>query len=233
MTTAPLPELTPKVLLADPDIDSHVLYAQVLGLKEREITHATEGRDALVKALEYPFALVITEIRLSYIDGYALCKVLRHDSATRNTPIMVVTADARPAALERALRAGADVALAKPVTDVVFTEAQRLILRTRDLRDRSGRARLKVAALLDKSKSLLRSGKAPTAARRHKRYGTTQPPITPPSLRCPSCDRHLNYEFSHIGGVTAREPEQWDYYTCSGPCGQFQYRQRTRKLRQL
>ena len=33
-----------------------------------------------------------------------------------------------------------------------------------------------------------------------------------------------------VGGVSARDPEQWDYYTCPGACGQFRYRQRTRKL---
>ena len=233
MTTARLPDLAPKILLADPDSDSHSLYAQVLGLKEIEITHATDGRNALVKALEYPFALIITETGVPFLDGYSLCEVLRQDSATSTTPIMVVTADARPASLARALRAGADVALAKPVTDVVFSEANRLLLQSRELRDRSHRATLEGATLLDESQSLLKPGKAPkvTKIRVHRRYDTAQPPITPPLVLCPSCDRPLNYEFSHIGGVTARDAEQWDYYTCSGPCGRFQHRQRTRKLR--
>jgi hypothetical protein len=33
--------------------------------------------------------------------------------------------------------------------------------------------------------------------------------------------------------VSDRHPEQWDYYACSGPCGSFQYRQRTRSLRRI
>ena len=52
------------------------------------------------------------------------------------------------------------------------------------------------------------------------------------SERCPTCDRPLVYERSHIGGVTERFSEQWDYYTCTG-CGPFQYRQRTRALRSV
>jgi two-component system chemotaxis response regulator CheY len=55
----------------------------------------------------------------------------------------------------------------------------------------------------------------------------------PPELLCPSCDRALTYEHSHIGGVSNRHPEQWDYYVCSASCGTFQYRQRTRKLRRV
>jgi CheY-like chemotaxis protein len=234
VTTVPLPRLAPKVLLADPDIDSHLLYARLLGLEEIEITHATDGRNALVKALEYPFLLIITETRVPFLDGYSLCEILRHDGATIIMPIMVVTADARPASLERALRAGADVALAKPVTEVMSSEAHRLMLRSRDLRDPSARP-LEVTTLLDKSQSRLQSGKPlkVTQSRRHRRYDTAQPPIAPPDVLCPSCHRPLNYEFSYIGGVTARDSEQWDCYTCSGPCGRFEHRQRTRRLRHV
>jgi hypothetical protein len=40
---------------------------------------------------------------------------------------------------------------------------------------------------------------------------TTPTPATPPaSLMCPSCDRPLAYDRSHIGGVNDRQREQWD-----------------------
>ena len=64
----------------------------------------------------------------------------------------------------------------------------------------------------------------------HQRFTTTAPPAEPPALTCPTCDRPLTYEQSHIGGVSDRHPEQWDDFTCS-TCGTFQYRHRTRKLR--
>jgi CheY-like chemotaxis protein len=235
VTTGRLPTLAPKVLLADPDIDSHLLYSHLLGLKAIEITHTTDGRNALVKALEYPFALIITETCVPFLDGYALCEILRHDGATTTTPIMVVTADARPASLERALRAGADVAFIKPVTDVMCSEAHRLILRSSELRDRSDPSALQFGSLLDTSQSGLRPGKLlkVSQSREHRRYDTAQPPIAPPNVICPSCDLPLTYELSYIGGVTARDSEQWDCYTCSGRCGRFEYRQRTRQLRHV
>ena len=224
---------SPKVLVADPDGDSRELYASLLGLHEHDITHATDGREALVRVLEQPFALVITETQLPLIDGYALCEEIRKDAAIRATPIMVVTADARPAALKRALIAGADVVLAKPCAgDVLSTQAMRLILG--DL-DHGGRQATRErapdpepaasAAVLGKVRGI--------KSRSHKRYDTTEPPVSPPVLRCPSCDRSLTYGSSHVGGVSARDPEQWDYYTCPGECGQFRYRQRTRKLQRV
>jgi hypothetical protein len=69
-------------------------------------------------------------------------------------------------------------------------------------------------------------------AKSHARFSTTAPPAPPPALTCPWCDRSLNYEHSHIGGVSSRHAEQWDYYLCP-TCGSFQYRQRTRQLRRV
>ena len=70
-------------------------------------------------------------------------------------------------------------------------------------------------------------------AKAHLRFETKAPPATPPELICPSCDRPLLYECSHVGGVNTRHSEQWDDYTCSASCGTFVYRHRTRKLRRV
>jgi CheY-like chemotaxis protein len=242
---APASDPLARVLVADADVMSLELYAHALHLSSSEITLAADGRDALVKALEYPFALVITETHLPLIDGYALCDVIRHDAATRDMPIMVVTADARPTSLNQALLAGADVALTKPIVpDVLRAEArqlllsssaERLIKRSRELREQSDHTTVKVSALLRKSDNLLNTGWNARGAltKTHQRYDTTQPPTDPPPLWCPSCHSPLTYEISHVGGVSARLPEQWDDYLCPHGCGRFQYRRRTRKLRAI
>ena len=70
-------------------------------------------------------------------------------------------------------------------------------------------------------------------SREHQRRDTTRPPAPPPALVCPACDWPLGYTKSHIGGVSERNAEQWDYFECARGCGRFQYRQRTRKVRHL
>jgi hypothetical protein len=65
------------------------------------------------------------------------------------------------------------------------------------------------------------------------RHDTTSPAIAPPSLICPQCDQPLAYQRSHVGGVSEKHPEQWDYFQCQAGCGTFQYRERTRKLRKV
>jgi hypothetical protein len=76
------------------------------------------------------------------------------------------------------------------------------------------------------------TGRRKVLVKAHQRQSTTTPPDPPVDLHCPICGRGLHYERTYIGGVSSRHPERWDYFACS-TCGQFQYRFRTRKLRQL
>jgi len=235
MSTAPQPRTTPapKVLVADPDGQSLGLYAEILGAGEYEIYHVTDGREALVKVLEHRFALVIAEAQLPLIDGCALCELIRGDSLIRTMPIIVVTGDPRQTAQRQAFIAGADVVLVKPwAGEELLAQAKRLILR--DLVQPAPTAVSPLEAATEPDAPADSSGRPRgIKSRSHKRYDTSEPPAPPPALRCPSCDRSLSYSFSHVGGVSAREPEQWDYFTCPAACGQFQYRQRTRKLQRV
>jgi CheY-like chemotaxis protein len=224
------------ILVADADAEAARFYRRVLGLTEARLTHVLDGRDALVKALETRFSLIITETRLPYIDGFSLCEVLRSDAATKAIPLIVITADARPSSLERALQAGADAAFAKPCPpETLCAEFRRLDER------RPGVESIATAiTVLDAPVSRpiveLETGREGRVRRmknrRLPRYQTRVPPLAPPSIRCPSCERALTYEWSQIGGVPGAT-EQWDYYRCRGGCAAFQYRHRTRKLRQV
>ena len=212
-----------RVLIADSDDDTRSRCRELLKLAGCDVVDAADGRDALVKALSHRPTVVITETRLPIFDGYALCEVLRRDSITRGVPIVVVTAETRPTELDRARDAGADVVLTKPVPlDALLEEIQRLL--HPEKRNESTTAKRSSARLSNepRRKSLTKA---------HPRFETDAPPATPPTLFCPSCDRPLIYERSHVGGVSSRHPEQWDDYSCPASCGTFVYRQRTRKLR--
>jgi hypothetical protein len=75
------------------------------------------------------------------------------------------------------------------------------------------------------------AGPRRTLKRGLRRQRVEPTPVPPPALVCPTCDRPLTHRRSHVGGVSASYPEQWDYFECPGGCGTFQYRVRTRKLK--
>ena len=58
---------------------------------------------------------------------------------------------------------------------------------------------------------------------------TRNPEVPAPALRCPDCDHPLIYLQTVIGGV--KPLERWDYFQCVR-CGFFEYRDRTRTVRQ-
>jgi two-component system cell cycle response regulator DivK len=225
------------MLLADRDPDTRALYRESLSFAGWQVIEAEDGREALVLVLTRKPALLVTETRLPYLDGYALCEIVRRDTLTHQMSIVVVTGEADPAELERARVAGADAVLVKPcLPDRLIREVDHLRARSRELRANADRARARLHEQLAKSAALLdRSAehRTRTLAFTHARFTSTTPPLEPPPLRCPTCDRPLVYERSHIGGVTDRFSEQWDYYACTAGCGAYQYRQRTRALRSI
>ena len=212
------------VLLVDPDGDTRALYRRSLSAAGYAVDEAEDGRQALVKAVAGHPSFIVTETRLPFIDGYDFCQLVCCDRDMRNVRIVVLSGDAHPALIRRAWSAGADGVLVKPcLPERLIEELQRL--------NGSGTER-EASSVMAKRKMLRATGANRPATRMHERFGTTHPPLSPPALHCPVCDTPLQYEHSHIGGVSDRHSEQWDDFLCPS-CGAFEYRQRTRKLRQV
>ena len=207
-----------RILVAEPDSDTRMLYREFLRGRGSDVVDVVDGRDAMARALSVRPSLVITELRLPIVDGFALCSVLRRDSLTKTVPIVVVTAESRPSEVDRAHAAGADVVLIKPVTpESLLREVDRL---------------LEPPAPESRESEATRSGSPRRSLKKsYLRVTTTTPAMPPPDLWCPRCDQPLHYQRSFVGGVSQRQPEQWDEYGCPGKCGVFEYRHRTRKVR--
>jgi DNA-binding response OmpR family regulator len=212
------------------------MYAEFMRLASWRIEEAAGGPEALAKAIAHHPDVIVTETRLPGINGYDLCGLLRRDLATEQIPVVIVTRDTHNEDLTRAQKAGADAVLVKPFRpEKLLATVRDLLEHSLTLRSRSTAVRSKMANELARSAELLERSRRTTRkfilSHAQFRRDTTTPPITPPVLICPQCDQPLTYTRSHIGGVSERHPEQWDYFECQAGCGTFQYRERTRKLR--
>jgi CheY-like chemotaxis protein len=233
----PLP--TGTALLVDRDDDTRRSYADHLKQSAWATEEAADGREALAKALARRPDVIVTETNLPGISGYDLCSILKRDLATREVPVVMVTGgdDGAGIDMQRAKTAGADAVLIKPcLPDVLQVEIHRVLACSRDLRSRAMVTREKLHEQLARSEKLLtrsRENVRTALSHAYDRHDTTTPPVSPPVLICPRCDQPLMYQRSHIGGVSARHAEQWDYFECAGGCGTFQFRERTRKLKRV
>jgi CheY-like chemotaxis protein len=224
LVPSPIPAEPATILIVEGDADTRALYREIFESRNYSVVEACDGREALIKAFIRTPALVVMEFTLPHVDGCSLIEILRRDRATCTVPVLMITAETAAICLQRARKAGADVTLQKPVAiDRIVSESERLLGTRRD----------------DASEVVIAEGDGPDAAegaprrslsKSFPRCTTTAPLRAPLPLTCPSCDRSLTYQRSHIGGVNAQAAEQWDDYSCTS-CGTFQYRQRTRKLK--
>jgi CheY-like chemotaxis protein len=209
-----------------------------LKLGNWQVDEASDGREALAKAISLRPDVIVTETRLPGINGITLCSLLRQDVATSAIPVVFVTGDAYAADVEQASAAGADLVLIKPcLPERLSAEIRRVITESRRPVAQAVASRQLARVRLEKADEVLSravdSSRRFTLKKAHRRGDTLNPPLAPPSLVCPLCDRPLPYQRSHVGGVSSKHAEQWDYFECASGCGTFQYRARTKKLRKV
>ena len=104
----------PVVLVADDDPDILMLISLTLERDGYEVVAATDGLTALETALDRVPHLVVHDLMMPGIDGYEVTRRLRSEHATRDLPIVVVTAAAEESQAAKALEAGADAYVKKP-----------------------------------------------------------------------------------------------------------------------
>jgi CheY-like chemotaxis protein len=111
------------------------MYTEFLRYHGLAVSPVSDSRTALMLAPQAD--IVVTGMNLDDpVDGVELVSRLRDDDCTRSTPIIVLTACARPRERARAESAGCDVFLLKPcLPDDLLGEVRQLLADTRSQRD--------------------------------------------------------------------------------------------------
>ena len=91
---------------------------------------ATDGHEALAAARASTVDLVISDIDLPEMDGYALCKVLRADEALHGLPVILFASLTDPNEVIRGLEAGANNFLRRPFDGEYLLARVRKVLTT-------------------------------------------------------------------------------------------------------
>jgi CheY-like chemotaxis protein len=105
-----------RVLVADDNPAGRELVRESLAPHVSSIMEASDGRDALAKIRETLPDLVLLDIQMPELDGYAVLREIRSDPALRDVRVVALTAFAMQGDRERALEAGFDDYLTKPVS---------------------------------------------------------------------------------------------------------------------
>jgi DNA-binding response OmpR family regulator len=102
------------VLVADDDPDILDLVTFRLDRAGYEVVQARDGQEALEAALERTPDLCVLDVMMPRLDGYEVTRRLREESATRSVPIILLTARAQEADVQRGFESGATDYVKKP-----------------------------------------------------------------------------------------------------------------------
>ena len=104
-----------RILVAEDEPVNMLLISEVLGKMGFEVIKATNGKEALALLQEHDPQVILMDINMPEMDGYAATRAIRGMAGSqRNIPIIALTADAMKEDIERCMEAGMNDFISKP-----------------------------------------------------------------------------------------------------------------------
>jgi two-component system chemotaxis sensor kinase CheA len=117
---ATAPHLKPsraRLLVVDDAMTVRELQRSILERAGYRVGIAVDGVDAMARLAEGEVDLVLTDVEMPRMDGFALTEAIRAGASTRNVPVLILTSRADEADRQRGLEAGADGYIVKSAFD--------------------------------------------------------------------------------------------------------------------
>ncbi|RQD68876.1 MAG: response regulator [Tindallia sp. MSAO_Bac2] len=105
----------PRILVVDDELTNRKLLNNVLAKEGFQAEMANDGLEALTKAKETPYTIILMDLNMPNLDGFEATKEIHATTANPQTPIIAVTAMDLPNIRERCLEAGMKDVIIKPV----------------------------------------------------------------------------------------------------------------------
>jgi diguanylate cyclase (GGDEF)-like protein len=127
---------TPVVLLVDDEPVNLALIKRRLEWEDYEVHTAADGREAVARARELIPDLVILDVMMPVMDGLQACRLLKDDPATRDIPVIFLSALDDMETKVRGLALGANDYISKPFRAEELVARVRVAIRLKRERDR-------------------------------------------------------------------------------------------------
>lgn len=123
-------EQQPLVLVVDDYQDAREMYAEYLSFSGFRVVEAGTGTEAVEKALALRPDVILMDLSLPGMDGWAATRQLKSDERTKAIPVVALTGHALAGASEGARLAGCDAFVTKPcLPDELVVEIRRMLRR--------------------------------------------------------------------------------------------------------
>lgn len=115
--------MTHSVLVVDDEPMARTLLRLMLVRAGFEVLEAADGPEALTKVKEQIPDIMILDVMMPGLDGFAVCEALRKEEETADLPIIMLSAKTDSVSVRKGLRAGASQYLTKPISQEELTRS--------------------------------------------------------------------------------------------------------------
>ena len=122
-----------RVLIADDNEQNRELLDAYLADENYEILMANDGQETMDSIEANQPDLILLDIMMPRMSGYEVCEKIKSDPEKQNIPVLMVTALNEMGDIEKAVKAGCDDFLTKPVNQLELKTRVRSLLRVRHL----------------------------------------------------------------------------------------------------
>lgn len=140
-----------RILIADDNPTNVELLEVYLGEVDCAIEVAVDGQDTLKKVESFKPDLILLDVMMPKLSGFEVCKQLKGNPVTRRIMILMVTALNELGDIERAVNAGTDDFLSKPVNKLELMKRVDNMLKLRHVTDEVERLRRYIEGMEDSS----------------------------------------------------------------------------------
>ena len=138
-----------RILIADDnDANRELLEAYLMNV-DCEIETSVDGDDTLRKVTSFHPDLVLLDVMMPKLSGFEVCKQLKDDPSTKRVMVLMVTALNELGDIERAVAAGTDDFLSKPVNKVELLKRVENMLKFKGTEDELERLRRYIQEMED------------------------------------------------------------------------------------
>jgi two-component system, OmpR family, alkaline phosphatase synthesis response regulator PhoP len=121
----------PRILIADDNPQGAELLEAYLSSIDCELRIAADGEQTMQMVKAWQPDLILLDIMMPRISGFEVCKRLRSDPATKDIAVLMVTALDQPSDIDRAVDAGTNDFLSKPINKTELLLRVKSMLRSR------------------------------------------------------------------------------------------------------
>ena len=125
-----------RVLIVEDNVDNYELVRFLLERAGHDTRWARGGREGIQMSKQEKPELIIMDLSLPEMDGWTATKSLKSDPETKHIHIVALTAHTLPSDRKRALQAGCDSYLSKPINIALFTETVANLIAKADMKSR-------------------------------------------------------------------------------------------------